>query len=216
MGLNVSKGNMYEFVTHTWNAVKGECYHGCGYCYMHRWGKQKPVRFDEKEMKTDLGTDNFIFVGSSCDMWSDNIPEEWIIKTIEKCDQYPDNGYLFQTKNPHRIRRILPYNSKVCITLETNRHYPDVMKNSPSPKTRVAEASLIRDPLYVTIEPVIDFDSDKFYDMIYRLDPIQVNVGADSGKNNLPEPDKFKLNTFIAKLEKITTVHLKPNLRRLL
>jgi hypothetical protein len=27
---------------------------------MKRWGKQKPVRFDKKELKTDLGKDNFI------------------------------------------------------------------------------------------------------------------------------------------------------------
>jgi hypothetical protein len=68
MGLNTSKGNMYDFVTHTWNTVKGECYHDCSYCYMKRWGKLKPARFDQKELKTDLGSNNFIFVGSSCDM----------------------------------------------------------------------------------------------------------------------------------------------------
>jgi DNA repair photolyase len=60
MGLNTSTGNMYSFVTHTWNTVKGECHHDCSYCYMKRWGKQKPVRFDKKELKTDLGKDNFI------------------------------------------------------------------------------------------------------------------------------------------------------------
>ena len=76
--LNKSKGNMYEFVTHTWNAIKGECYHQCSYCYMKRWGRLKPVRLDEKELKTDLGNDNFIFVGSSCDMFAQNIPDEWI------------------------------------------------------------------------------------------------------------------------------------------
>ena len=47
--LNEAKGNMYSWVTHTWNTVKGECPHGCTYCYMHRWGQQKPVRFDESE-----------------------------------------------------------------------------------------------------------------------------------------------------------------------
>ena len=31
--LNVAKGNMYEFVTHTWNPIKGICPHGCKYCY---------------------------------------------------------------------------------------------------------------------------------------------------------------------------------------
>lgn len=33
MGLNVSKGNMYEFITHTFNTIKGKCYHDCSYCH---------------------------------------------------------------------------------------------------------------------------------------------------------------------------------------
>jgi len=78
MALNKSKGNMYEFVTHTWNAIKGECPHDCSYCYMKRWGKLNPIRLDTREFKTDLGEGNFIFVGSSCDMFADSIPYEWI------------------------------------------------------------------------------------------------------------------------------------------
>ena len=71
MGLNESKGNMYEFVTHTWNTVKGRCPHDCSYCYMKRWGKQRDPYFDRRELKTDLGEGNFIFVGSSCDIFAD-------------------------------------------------------------------------------------------------------------------------------------------------
>ena len=78
MGLNKSKGNMYEFVDATWNVIKGECPHACEYCYVKRWGRQNPIRFDESELKTDLGEGNFIFVGSSCDMFADTIPEQWI------------------------------------------------------------------------------------------------------------------------------------------
>ena len=103
MGLNKSKGNMYDFVTHTWNTVKGKCYHDCSYCYMKKWGKLNDVRFDEKELKTDLGKDNFIFVGSGCDMFAESIPDEWIKKTLKHCGLYEDNQYLFQTKNPKNI-----------------------------------------------------------------------------------------------------------------
>lgn len=31
MPLNKSTGNMYKFITHTWNTIKGECPHGCSY-----------------------------------------------------------------------------------------------------------------------------------------------------------------------------------------
>ena len=50
MPLNKQSGNMYSWVTHTWNVVKGKCPHGCIYCYMKRF-PQRPLRFDEKELK---------------------------------------------------------------------------------------------------------------------------------------------------------------------
>jgi DNA repair photolyase len=182
---------------------------------MHRWGKQKPVRFDEKELSTDLGSGNFIFVGSSCDMFADSIPEEWIIKTLEHCSKF-DNTYLFQTKNPKNIRRILPAKSRVCVTFETNRWYPEIMMNSPKPIDRVIQTMLVRHPVYITIEPIMDFDLDEMMRMIYDCGPQQINIGADSGQNNLPEPTKEKLEQLIFALKSYYTIDKKTNLKRLL
>ncbi len=206
---------MYEFVTHTWNTVKGECFHGCSYCYMQRWGQLKAIRFDEKELKTDLGNGNFIFVGSSNDMWAQNIPEEWIKKTLDHCSKY-DNSYMFQTKNPQNIRRELIPNSSVCVTLETNRHYPEIMRNCPTPEQRIEQMKLIKHPLYVTIEPMMDFDLPVLVEMLKSCEPLQVNIGADSGRNGLPEPPKEKVLQLIDELQKFTTIHNKVNLKRIL
>jgi hypothetical protein len=52
--------------------------------------------------------------------------------------------------------------------------------------------------------------------MIKRIRPEQVNIGADTGRNNLPEPPKEQILELIAELEKFTTVVQKKNLRRLL
>lgn len=215
MGLNTSKGNMYEFITHTWNTMKGECFHDCSYCYMKRWGKLNPVRFDKKELNTDLGEGNFIFVGSSCDMWAENIPDEWIFATLCHCNKF-DNKYLFQTKNPQNIRRILVPNSHVCVTIETNRHYPEIMRNCPTPEQRVEQMKLIRHPLYITIEPIMDFDLPVFVEMLKECEPIQINIGADSGNHKLPEPTKEKVFELVSELQKFTVIHNKSNLQRLL
>lgn len=215
MGLNISKGNMYEFIIHTWNTIKGKCFHDCSYCYMKKWGQQNPVRFDEKELKQNLGEGNFIFVGSSCDMWADDIPNEWIEKTLDHCATF-DNNYLFQTKNPEKIRRILAPNSQVCVTLETNRHYPEIMQNCPTPEQRVEQMKLIRHPLYITIEPLMDFDMPVFVEMIKECGAEQVNIGADSGGNGLPEPPKEKILQLIEELQKFTHIHSKSNLKRIL
>ena len=216
MCLNVSKGNMYEFVTHTWNTVKGECYHDCSYCYMKRWGKQNPIRFDDKELKTDLGINNFIFVGSSNDLFSSDIPNEWIESTLNYCSQF-GNQYLFQTKNPSRLMDYqLPTNSVVCTTIETNRYYPDLMGNCPTPFERSESMSKIELPKFITIEPIMDFDLVEMLDLIRSCNPVQVNIGADSGGNNLPEPSREKLLELIDGLMEFTTIEKKRNLNRLL
>jgi DNA repair photolyase len=222
MALRISKGNMYEFITHTWNTVKGACYHDCYYCYMKRWGKLNPVRFDEKELETDLGKDNFIFVGSSNDLFADNIPENWIRKTLDACYYFYENSYLFQTKNPERALNFIslfPSNSVICTTIETNRHYPDIMSNSPKPIERVNYMSLLKIygyTTYVTIEPILDFDMLQMVEYIKMCAPSQVNIGADSIGHNLPEPPKNKIFELICELEKFTIVNQKKNLKRLL
>jgi len=213
---NSKNSNMYEFVNYTWNTIKGACYHDCSYCYMKRWGKLNPVRFDEKELKTDLGSGNFIFVGSSCDMWAEDIPEEWILKTIDYCNKF-DNKYLFQTKNPSRINdKFLPSESVICTTIESNRWYGDIMQNSPYPYKRALGMYCIDLPKYLTIEPILDFDLESFVEMIRSIEVVKVNIGADSGNNSLPEPPKEKILELITELERFTIVKQKKNLKRLL
>jgi DNA repair photolyase len=220
MALNESKGNMYSWITHTWNTVKGECPHGCTYCYMKRWGEQKSLRFDTKELKTDMGSGNFIFVGSSCDLFAAELPYKWIKQTLDHCNKF-DNTYLFQTKNVARLwdfHPFLPAKSKICTTLETNRHYPTIMGRTPKPDERSGYLARFREMIdcYITIEPIMDFDFDFFLYLLRFPKPVQVNIGADSGKNNLPEPSKEKLLALIDELKKFTVIDHKKNLARIL
>lgn len=214
---------MYEFITHTWNTIKGACPHDCSYCYMKRWRKKlNPVRFDEKELKTDLKSGNFIFVGSSCDMFADEISDEWILKTLRKCYDHNTNRYLFQTKNPARVLEfnhfVFSRQSVICTTLESDSFYPEIMGNSPEPIRRSIAMQKICEfvDTYVTIEPIMDFHLENFLKTIKRCNPKQVNIGADSGKHGLPEPDKLKVSELIAALEEFTRIHNKTNLHRLL
>lgn len=223
MSLNVSKGNMYEFVTHTYNTVKGQCLHNCSYCYVKRWGKLNPVRFDAKELKTDLGSGNFIFVGSSCDMFSTEINQFWIDETLQHLRKF-SNKYLFQTKNPARLKQmteryIFPSNTAICTTIETNRVYADIMGNTPTPFERACAMHELANEfseVFVTIEPIMDFDLHQLLALIALCRPKQVNIGADSGHNNLPEPSKEKVLELINGLSLFTKVVQKKNLSRIL
>ena len=223
MALNESKGNMYYFVSHTWNPIKGKCSHDCGYCYMKRWGNQKPIHLDEKELKTDLGEGNFIFVGSSCDLFADDVPGQWIIQVLNHCNKF-NNNYLFQTKNPMRIlvedwhAHPIFKKSVVCTTIESSHRHPQ-MGNTPSITNRATALLKLNNlgiDTYVTIEPIMDFDLDPLVDKIQRTRAKQVNIGADSKGSGLIEPSKEKILALIEILSKFTKVVQKPNLKRLL
>lgn len=219
MAMNKRAGNMYEFVTHTWNAIKGRCYHDCSYCYMKRWGGLRDTRFDDGELKTSLGDGNFIFIGSSCDMWNTDIPAEWISKTLDHCIKYPGSRYLFQTKNPARLTEFMDQlsiiNPVVCTTIETNRHYPEIMNQSPIIGERVRGMMEIPFDRYVTIEPILDFDVDELVEIIRVIEPKQVNIGADSCGHKLPEPSIEKIHELVDRIKDFTVIENKRNLNRL-
>jgi DNA repair photolyase len=215
--LRESKGNMYTWVTHEWNPVGGTCLHNCSYCYVGRWGDKPPLSFREKYLNDDLGNGRTIFVVSGGDLFAEDVPESWILRVLEHCRKY-DNEYLFQTKNPQRIHYFwqwFPKFSVFCTTIETNRVYPQ-MGNTPSPQVRAEAMSRIDGRKFVTIEPIMDFDIDDLLDLISGCEPIQVNVGADSGHCNLPEPSKEKVLALIDGLQKFTKIDQKRNLNRLL
>lgn len=216
--LNKQKGNMYGFVTHTWNPIKGKCSHDCKYCYMKVW-KQKPIRLVEKELQDDLGVGNFIFVGSSTDMFASDVPSEWISKVLCCCKVNNKNKYLFQTKNPARFKEFIGYipkNSVLGTTLETN--LDENLSKAPLFEDRTYWMLQMKQEGYdtmITIEPIVKFVLESFVDSIKKINPEWVNIGADSKGHHLPEPSKEKIETLIKELGKFTEVRLKPNLKRL-
>ena len=146
--LNFTKGNMYEFIKYTWNPIKGACHHDCKYCYMKQINPNaSQPRLAKYEFYTDLGKGNSIFIGSSTDMFADNIPSEWITQVLNYCQQKQDtkrpNWYLLQSKNPKRFLEFanhpLMKHVVFATTIESNCNYPEIMSNSPKIEER-AEA----------------------------------------------------------------------------
>ncbi len=222
MPLNKQHGNMYPWITHTWNPIRGRCPHDCIYCYMKsmRWDIGE-MRLAEKELHTNLGKGNTIFVGSSTDMWAEDVPKEWILKVLEHCRGYPDNVYLFQSKNPKRFLEIfsfyddlLPQNTIIGTTIETNRDTSHISK-APSPYTRFVMMVGAPFTKMISIEPIMDFDLEEFVQWLKIINPKFVSIGADSKNHNLPEPPAWKVKKLISELEKFTEVKVKDNLNRI-
>jgi DNA repair photolyase len=186
---------------------------------MKRWGSLKPLHFDNSELKTDLGSGNFIFVGSSTDDFAEDVPSEWIIKMLDHCDRF-ESRYLFQSKNPARFlefidHRVFRKKAVVCTTIETNRFYPEIMLNSPRIESRVQAMSELAAkgiPTYVTCEPLLEFDLPELVSMLKACHPQQVNVGRNSRREILlPEPTSNDVQVLISELSIFTKVEVKEN-----
>lgn len=220
MPLNKSKGNMYNFCTHTWNPIRGRCSHSCVYCFMKRFATGD-LRIVESEFETSLGEGNTIFVGSSTDMWADNVDYFWIKKALEHCRKYSNNTYLFQTKNPKTfINHCNPFekfpdNTILGVTIETNRSTKAISK-APNPIDRANDMALIAIEKMVSIEPILDFDLDEFVELIARIEPKFVSIGADSKRHELPEPSSHYVLNLIKRLKKFTDIRMKHNLQRII
>lgn len=216
VGLNKQKGNMYGFVTHTWNVVKGACLHNCEYCYMKRF-KQNLLHIDYKEFKADLGENNFIFVGSSCDMFAKDVDDEDILQVLDHCKKF-DNKYLFQSKNPRRMLMFennIPENSILATTIETNKE--GFNYNAPTILERIDAIKKSHLKTMITIEPIIDFDLNEFIELIRSVKPFMVSVGANTSSDiKLKEPSGKKVLELIEELKKFTKVIIKPNLTRII
>ena len=127
--------NMYENVKAI-DPVR-YCSHKCLYCYAKRWQQPEP-KIIEKELLKIRGKGKIIFVGHLGDMFCQDVPSEIIKRILHHCQKF-DNIYILQTKNPQRFEEfidILPQNSILLITLETNRNYKSLSR-SPSIQERI-------------------------------------------------------------------------------
>jgi len=216
-------GNMYEFITHTWNPVKGACIHKCVYCYVRKMtnGKLREVYLDRSELNQDLGKENIIFVCSGTDLFAENVKQEFIENIFKVMAIYDENIYLLQSKNPKKMfwsyekAKIKPSNVIFATTLETNRNLK--LSDAPSIIERANEMILHNYKKMVTIEPIVDFDLEGFFDILQGINPAIITIGADSKNSNLPEPSYNKIVEFVNKLIKNKfKVYLKHNLKRIL
>ncbi|MBU0958979.1 MAG: hypothetical protein KKB31_03460, partial [Nanoarchaeota archaeon] len=67
-------------------------------------------------------------------------------------------------------------------------------------------------------EPIFDFDTKEFVEILQLINPEWVNIGADSNTKKdyiFPEPSKEKLDDFIATLKCFTKIKIKDNLKRI-
>jgi DNA repair photolyase len=221
----MNKNNMYTWTNRTRNFIGGECPHKCIYCYVRAFRfpslkekySGKPFLIEE-ELSKGEGKGRTIFVQSCGDLFAEAIPSAWIKSVLAHCKEYA-NTYLFQSKNPKRFFDFIsmfPEDSILGTTLESDIWYPPVSK-APKTLERVSAMSEIKGfRKMVSIEPILDFDLDRFVKILETIRPTFISIGADSKHNDLPEPDTEKVRSLIQRLRRFTGIRPKGNLKRLL
>jgi len=222
--LNKVKGNMFGFITHTWNPIAGICPHKCTYCYMKKMRRfpvhNVPLHYKSNYMKDNLGKNNFIFIGSSTDIFANEVKNDWLLNVFCKAISY-NNTYLLQTKNPLRyllhLDDLIPQKFILSTTIETDRYYTDMGKTPPAKSRALAMKNLPKEyRRMVTIEPIMKFNLKTLVKLVLSFKPEQINIGADSGCNDLYAPTIGETIKLIETLKKETTVYIKPNLEKII
>jgi protein gp37 len=214
MPLNKSKGNMYNWISHTHTHLAGKCPHACLYCSIQDMAsvypnlKEKysgPLRLIEKEFDVKYGNGKTIFIENCNDLFAEEVLESFILRVLDHCNDWPENTYVFQTKNPARYKAYLDYfppNFILGTTIETNRYYPWISK-APFPVLRYE--AMMRLPAmtknFITLEPILDFDVNILTSWIKNIHPDFINLGADSKNHGLPEPTVEKIMAFTERLK---------------
>jgi len=216
-----------------WNPIGG-CLHSCTYCSIKRIEARStqdmttPVfrngeNGTKNYLKDNLGSGRKIFVCSSGDMWGEWVESEWIKAVLDHCQKYPDNEYMFLTKDPVRYRSwgtVLQYlNCIIGTTVETDKAMvtASVSDVPVSGLDRLYWLGAVKQGIktMISIEPVMKF-SHIFADNIKDTSPYIVYIGVDSGKNGLPEPSPDELQGLIDELRTFTDVRLKSGIERIL
>ena len=201
---------MYPWISNMHTHLAGECKHGCKYCYV-KTGFQKnnprytgQIRVEEDEFKVNYGKGKTIFIEHCQDLFAKEVPTIIIDRILAHCCAWPDNSYVFQTKNPLRIvlgNWKFPPNYIIGTTIETNRIIPGI-SNAPTPEERKNAMVKIKGcKKFLTLEPILEFDVDVLAAWIAEIKPDFLNLGADSKNNNLPEPSVEKIMALVAKLK---------------
>jgi len=224
---------MFSFITRTWNPLGGRCPHSCVYCWsmgkrglVNRYNMQKYQGgpwLIEKELNRRFKPGEFVFVQDMSDLWAREVSSELIAKVLDVVEASPHATFLFLTKNPERYLEFvgqLPPNAVLGATVETDRSYfeherygerlYEEISQAPLPALRLHAMEKLKElrqnRLFISIEPVLDFDLGIFIDHLWRIHPWAVCVGYDNYGYRLPEPPLNKTMQLIEKLKAFTRV----------
>jgi DNA repair photolyase len=234
-----------SFTQWCWSPLVNGCWHQCTYCYAKKrgeisgtkWGNKprwsKDTRFAEDgSIESPSLPAEKIFVCHTTDLFSENIDDLVVEKVISHCyTEWLSNDsmnmkLIFQTKNPERMSMFAHlfrmFNKQALMfgtTIETNRLYQGISNAPPVQERSLALSSFVKSNGYesfVTVEPIMDFDTQDMVSLVSAPSPSKVWIGADSKDSRLIEPGAIKVNNLaITLIRRGIRVGFKSNITRI-
>lgn len=144
------KTTTIEYTQMVWDIMTG-CKHGCPYCYVKRFMKDRTPRFYPERLTEPerVKISKRIFVVNKGDMWGDWVPREWIQAILDEIKKCRWHNFQLLTKNPKRMMEFeLPRNSwaGASVTKQEDCHRIKIIAATENPRVK-----------YISFEPILDF-----------------------------------------------------------
>jgi len=224
---------MYNFVDdYRPNPLCGSCPHNCIYCYIHgkkgmkhRFPRLREkyngiIRLDERVfIKNIIDRCKPIFFCDCIDYLSNEVKYEIILRIWEWIEEYPRIKFLSLTKNPERYLRLIKYipsNLIIGSTIESNLNH--FYSNAPKVNHRIRAiidiSKKISNDLFISIEPILDFNLYPFLSDIRIIKPNYIAIGYDNYNYKLNEPSLATTKLLIEEIRKMNITVFEKTLRK--
>jgi len=156
-----------EWCDYTVNPVKGICPMACPYCYaraMYKRFKWNP------EIRLDLSVfdpltfikGKRIFVGSTMELFHDDIPDDWRWGILEYCKVRKQHTFIFLTKQPQNLIKWSPFPENCWVGVSAS--------NEKELATRAKLlASVQASVKFASVEPLLSWDLVSPYHLSERF-----------------------------------------------
>jgi len=178
------------------------------------------------------------FVCAMGDLWAEGCPQAYgeAVFTFLESETGPEGEpncpdtttLLFLTKNPAMYLQQWPKgieppeNYILGATIESNRFAPGgrlFWVKAPNPTDRIFAMMEFREihpnaRLFISIEPIMEFDLDAFIKAIKAIRPEWIYIGLDNHHSKLPEPTEKEIWELVYESSEFTEPRIKGKLRR--
>ena len=199
------KPTKIEYTDMVWDIMTG-CLHGCPYCYVKRFMKDRTPKFYPERLTEPerIRLPKKIFVVNKGDMFGDWWPRGQIQAILDEIKKCPWHTFQLLTKNPKRMMEFeLPAKSwaGASVTRQEECYRIDIIRATEYPRVK-----------YISFEPILEFIDPDLFGIDWAI------IGAETERfARVPKNKELSQKFARPLIDKILSLKiplfLKPNLK---